>query len=343
MKSPWANLSLIIILLTLLLTGYLGLVNGQERAAWRLWLHGVAAYSLMVLFIWKSRIIWDVYGRKKRWTRPRITFAITLALLLMVILMGLLWTFYGPLYWGGFSLLSLHIYLALPVMALVGWHLWRMRFIFRVKGVADRRLFVGTAVSAIAGALLWWSLGLGKRWVKQPETGRRFTGSYEQGSFTGRFPTVSWLFDSPTYVDITAWRLTVDGAVARPLAMGYEALLGMTAVSQEATLDCTGGWYSTQVWHGVKLRDVLAEAGLLDTAVSITVTSISHYRRRFTLAELDDALLAYKVADELLSHGHGAPVRLVMPHRRGYDWVKWVTHIHVNTTSAIWQSPLPLR
>ncbi|GIK55427.1 MAG: molybdopterin-dependent oxidoreductase [Chloroflexi bacterium] len=39
----------------------------------------------------------------------------------------------------------------------------------------------------------------------------------------------------------------------------------------------------------------------------------------------------------------GVPVRLVVPHRRGYDWVKWVTHIHVNTTSAIWQSPLPLR
>lgn len=343
MKSPWANLSLIIILLTLVLTGYLGLVNGQERAAWRLWLHGAAAYALMVLFIWKSRIIWDAYGRKKRWTRPRITFAIMLTLLLLVVLMGLLWTFYGPLYLGGFSLLSLHIYLALPVMALVGWHVWRMRFIFWVKGAADRRLFVGTAVSAIAGAWLWWLVGRGKQWAGQPGAERRFTGSYEQGSFTGRFPTVSWLFDAPDPVDITTWKLTVDGAVARPLSIGYEMLWGMTAVSQEATLDCTGGWYSTQVWYGVKLRDVLAEAGVWDTAVSITVTSISHYQRRFALTELDDMLLAYWVADESLSHGHGAPVRLVVPHRRGYDWVKWVTHIHVNTTSAIWQSPLPLR
>ncbi len=343
MKSPWANISLLIVLLTLLLTGYLGLVNGQERAAWRLWLHGTAAYALMVLFIWKSRIIWDAYGRKKRWTRPRLTFAVMLALLLVVVLMGLLWVFYGPLYLGGFSLLSLHIYVALPVMAMVAWHLWRMRFVFKLKGVADRRLFMGTAVSALAGALLWWSVGWGKQWVGQPEGERRFTGSYEQGSFTGRFPTVSWLFDFPDSIDITAWKLTVDGAVARPLSIEYEALLGMTAVSQEATLDCTGGWYSTQLWQGVRLLDVLTAAGLQETANSITVTSISHYQRRFALVELDELLLAYKVGDEWLSHGHGAPLRLVAPHRRGYDWVKWVMHIHANTTSAIWQSPLPLR
>jgi hypothetical protein len=343
MKSPWANISLVIILSTLLMTGYFGLVNGQERAAWRLWLHGAAAYALMVLFVWKSQIIWDAYGRKKRWTRPRITFAIMLTLLLVVVFMGLFWVFYGPLYLGGFSLLTLHIYIALPVMALVGWHLWRMRFILKVKGVADRRLFVGTAVSAVVGAFLWWSVGRGKEWVAQSEDGRRFTGSYEQGSFTGRFPTVSWLFDSPDPIDITTWKLVVDGAVARPLSMGYEALTQMTAVSQTATLDCTGGWYSTQVWQGVPLRDVLAEAGLLDTAESITAISISHYRRRFALAELDGMLLAYIVGDEPLVHGHGAPLRLVVPHRRGYDWVKWVTHIHVNTTSAIWQSPLPLR
>ena len=35
-------------------------------------------------------------------------------------------------------------------------------------------------------------------------------------------------------------------------------------------------------------------------------------------------MLATRVGGELLWHGHGAPLRLVAPGRRGYDWVKWV-------------------
>jgi hypothetical protein len=91
------------------------------------------------------------------------------------------------------------------------------------------------------------------------------------------------------------------------------------------------------------MQDVLAKAGVLETAVSVTVEAISKYNRRFPLNELDDVLLAYNVADAPLAHGNGAPVRLVVPQQRGYDWVKWISHIQVNTTSAHLQSPLPLR
>jgi hypothetical protein len=33
---------------------------------------------------------------------------------------------------------------------------------------------------------------------------------------------------------------------------------------------------------------------------------------------------------------------MVEPHKRGYDWVKWVDEITVNDTSKFWQPPLPL-
>ncbi len=44
-------------------------------------------------------------------------------------------------------------------------------------------------------------------------------------------------------------------------------------------------------------------------------------------------LLATRVGGEPLSHGHGAPVRLVAPGRRGFQWVKWVTRLELRSDS----------
>ena len=92
-------------------------------------------------------------------------------------------------------------------------------------------------------------------------------------------------------------------------------------------LDCTSGWWSEQVWSGVGLLDVLHGAGLPGTATQIAVESVTGHRIELPVAELDDALLATHVGGEVLSPGHGYPMRLVVPGRRGYHWVKWVGRI----------------
>ena len=77
---------------------------------------------------------------------------------------------------------------------------------------------------------------------------------------------------------------------------------------------------------------------------------ISHtgYRWSFGAEDAGRYLLATRVGDELLSHGHGAPVRLVAPGRRGFQWVKWVTRIEVHDgpdlgapASTVWSSFTP--
>ena len=98
MKAPWVNLLLLLLLVTQTITGYFGFTNGRESSAWILALHGIIAYSLLLLLFFKADVIRDAWRRKKRWTARRVGFVVTLILLALTLLLGLLWTFQGPLY-----------------------------------------------------------------------------------------------------------------------------------------------------------------------------------------------------------------------------------------------------
>lgn len=343
MKAPWANVLVLFLLTVQAITGYFGMVNGRLSRSWILWAHGIGAYALLVLLYWKGGIILDALRRKTVWTRRRIAFAAMFGLLLIVLLTGLLWTFNGPIYLGGFSLVSLHIYLAVPLLGLMAWHAWHMRFIWRVSETVGRRLFLGTAVSTILGLIAWRTADWSKANLNLPGAARRFTGSYEMGSFSGRFPVVSWIADNPPPIDVANWQLVLDGAVKRPLTFSYEQLRQLIDREETAVIDCTGGWYSEQVWRGVSLARLLDTAELAEGAASISVIAVSGYKRRFTLEQAKRYFLALEIAEAPLPHGHGFPLRLVAPDQRGVNWVKWISHIRVNRTSKLWQLPLPLQ
>ena len=123
----------------------------------------------------------------------------------------------------------------------------------------------------------------------------------------------------------------------------YDDIAKLPSGSITATLDCTGGWYANRSWRGVRVSDLLEMANLKEGARSVTFGSVTGYYRRASLEESRNYLLATHVGDERISHGHGAPVRLVAPGRRGYEWVKWVNSVTVNDTSKWRQPPLPLQ
>lgn len=59
------------------------------------------------------------------------------------------------------------------------------------------------------------------------------------------------------------------------------------------------------------------------------VASAERTIHSMSVEEARDTLLATGVAGVELPAGNGAPCRLVVPNRRGLDWVKWVSEIIV--------------
>jgi hypothetical protein len=324
-------------------SGYLGFVNGRFDNRWLLWIHGVGAYAITWILLWKASIVLQVYQRGTGLNWRRIAFAVMLLLLIGTLLFALLWTFNGPQYLMGFSLITLHIFLAVPLLLIMAWHAWHLRWIFRVPIAVGRRTFLRGLGAGLAGLGLWWLGDQLKAWQGLRGARRRFTGSYETGSFLGIFPSVSWIADRPSPINPETWQLTISGAVEQPLTLSYQQLLEMADTEVSAILDCTGGWYSEQVWFGVTVGRLLDLARPTEEAASVTFEAVSGYKRRFSLREAQDYLLATAVAGLPLPHGHGFPARLVAPGQRGVNWVKWVTQIRVNTTGKFWQLPLPLQ
>jgi DMSO/TMAO reductase YedYZ molybdopterin-dependent catalytic subunit len=134
----------------------------------------------------------------------------------------------------------------------------------------------------------------------------------------------SWFADDPDPPPAD-WALRVTGDVARELVLPA-ARLG-TADELTATLDCTGGFVTTQRWGGVRLDRLLDRPGARGSHVRIV--SVTGYRWFLRAGDADRLLLATAVAGAPLTHGHGAPVRLVAPGHRGWHWVKWVERVEV--------------
>jgi DMSO/TMAO reductase YedYZ molybdopterin-dependent catalytic subunit len=165
-----------------------------------------------------------------------------------------------------------------------------------------------------------------------PGSRRRFTGSYEAGSFDPpQMPVSSWMFDAVPRIDPSTWRLRVGDR-----SWTYEELSSFDD-RMIATLDCTGGFYSTQEWRGVRLgRLVDSRRG-----VSIRVASHTGYDRRFPVEDASRLLIATRMGDQPLDPDHGFPARVVAPERRGFWWVKWLASIEVDDFPYWWQSPFP--
>ncbi len=341
MRFPWANVLLLTFVVAELVTGFLGLVSGSADEAIFIVIHRVAGYGIVVILLWKTAII--VYSlRRRKFSKPSAISLGLLGILLATLTIGFAWSVASPFNFWLFSGMSWHMYVGAQLVPILAWHALRYTRGIRIGYWVDRRTALRFGALAIAGVGLWQVGELAARLGRLSGAGRRFTGSFQAPvNRAGVFPVVSWFNDRPPSIDVADWELDVVGSVERPLALRYDDLDSATQVS--ATIDCTGGWYSEQTWTGIPVETFLTTAGLKDEARSVSFVSATGYYRRFSLDEAQRYLLATHVGGGPLSQGHGYPMRLVAPGKRGFEWVKWVSWIEVNETPKWLQPPLPLQ
>ena len=331
----WTNLALFVLLGLAFVTGWLAFFYGTAPSRASLIVHAVSGYAIIALTPWKSVIAG--HGVRRRRTGWWASLVLT-ALVLLSVLAGILHSTGLLISVGAISAMEVHVGAALVAVPFVLWHVIARRLPVRAVDLSRRSLLRAGAL--LAGSGLAYGAGEGVvRALTLPGSTRRFTGSYEYGSLDpAQLPVTQWIFDAVPRIDPSSWRLVVRTATAAR-EWSYDELLAFDD-RVRATLDCTGGFYSTQDWSGVWMTRLLP-AGI--AASSVHVESVTGYDRRFAIESAGRILIATRLGGQLLDPGHGFPVRLVAPDRRGYWWVKWVTAIVVEELPSWWQLPFPLQ
>lgn len=162
----------------------------------------------------------------------------------------------------------------------------------------------------------------------------------------------------PSLADRADWTLTIDGEVERPARWTLDELQArFETVTLTAVLECAGNgrsqfspatdglpWRLGAVgcarWTGVRLADVLAEAGVRPSAVYtghyapdrlLTDPSRPALSRGLPIAKAlaPETLIAFAMNGAPLPSLHGGPLRIVAPGFPGSAWQKWLDRVEL--------------
>ncbi|WP_246003960.1 molybdopterin-dependent oxidoreductase [Nocardioides marmoriginsengisoli] len=168
-----------------------------------------------------------------------------------------------------------------------------------------------------------------------------------------RFYLIDTAFSKPT-ITPSEWRLRIHGMVERELNLTYNDLVDrmlppdrggrgklledwitLCCVSNEVGGDLIGNAF----WSGVKISDVLAEAGVKPGANAVLQTSDDGWTCGTPLEALTgdrNAMLALAMNGKPLPIEHGFPVRMVVPGLYGFvSATKWLVDLEVTTFDEV--------
>jgi DMSO/TMAO reductase YedYZ molybdopterin-dependent catalytic subunit len=182
-------------------------------------------------------------------------------------------------------------------------------------------------------------IGLGAAGLFAGRDAMGLVGRLAPDSVEAIVPTSGWriytIGSSIPRIDPAAYRLTVSGAVERPVTYTLADLRNLPQAEQVSDFHCVTGWSVNDVhWRGVRFAELLNEARLRPEAKALRFVSDEvPYDDTLSVPQAlsADAMLALDMDGKPLSEPHGFPARVVMPRMYGYKNVKWVTRIEVQT------------
>lgn len=136
----------------------------------------------------------------------------------------------------------------------------------------------------------------------------------------------------PQHVNMSTYRLEIGGLVTTPQSLTYNQVMALPDYRKVVTLHCVEGWDAKILWNGIKVGDLLREAGTLPDANTVIFYAYDGYSTSLPLdyIEKNDILLAYGMNNVTLPEDRGYPFQLVAEDKWGYKWIKWVTKIELS-------------
>jgi DMSO/TMAO reductase YedYZ molybdopterin-dependent catalytic subunit len=251
----------------------------------------------------------------------------------------------------------------------------KRRNLLRMTGLlAGAGLLASEAASAFAAGMVELPFANGeRRMAKFPQKGEMILQRtrpalletpmhvYDNRVFTPNDEFfVRWhLADIPQSVNVDSFRLRVHGAVNSPLELTLKQLINdFEPVQVAAVCQCSGnsrGFFAPRVaggewgngamgnamWTGVRLKDVLAKAGLGAGAVQVRFNGVDKgvepktpdFMKSLAVDHANDGevMIAYAMNGQQLPLLNGFPLRLVVPGWYATYWVKMLDDIEVLT------------
>lgn len=136
----------------------------------------------------------------------------------------------------------------------------------------------------------------------------------------------------PQKIDITTYKLKIDGLVNKPNELTYDEVLTNQKYIKPIRLNCVEGWYVDILWEGILLKDLLDQAEVRNSANTVIFYAEDGYSTSLPLETIleKDMMLAYKMNGVTLPPERGYPFQLVAEDKLGYKWIKWITRIELS-------------
>ncbi|OUS38586.1 mononuclear molybdenum enzyme YedY [Rhodobacterales bacterium 56_14_T64] len=141
------------------------------------------------------------------------------------------------------------------------------------------------------------------------------------------------------------WSVTIDGLVDRPGEYDFKDIMAeMTVEERIYRFRCVEAWSMVVPWNGFELADLLAMAGVQDSAKYVAFETLYRpsempgtayrvldwpYREGLRLDEAMNplTLMATGIFGKDLPNQNGAPLRLVVPWKYGFKSIKAIVRI----------------